>query len=209
MAWRDPILTPPPSVTATPVDAGSLAAGHLRVPRRRAPAGGTGLDRHVRRRPPKSTATSAGGAVRVAWNAVPDATEYRVYGRTPGGATQYWTVTGTSFTDTGAAGTAGAAPAEGSRWQVKNIFELKNARRVRVEYNLFENNWQAAQPGYAVVFTPRNQDGGCPLCVVESVDFTHNIVRNVAAGVNILGYDTNNSSRQTKRSASWTTCFST
>ena len=73
---------------------------------------------------------------------------------------------------------------------MKNIFELKNARRVRVEYNLFENNWQAAQPGYAILFTPRNQDGGCPWCVVETVQFSHNIIRNVTAGVNILGYDT-------------------
>jgi hypothetical protein len=197
MAWRDPILTPPSSVTATPVDTGSLAAGSYayRVAARR-PVGQGSIGTSAASA--QVTATSAGGAVRVAWNAVPDATDYRVYGRTPGGATQYWTVTGTSFTDTGAAGTAGAAPADGSRWQVKNIFELKNARRVRVEYNLLENNWQAAQPGYAVVLTPRNQDGRCPQCVVESVTFTHNIVRNVAAGVNILGYDANNSSQQTR-----------
>jgi hypothetical protein len=109
-------------------------------------------------------------------------------------------VTGTSFTDSGARGTSGTASADGTRWQVKNLLELKNARRVRVEYNLFENNWVAAQPGYAIVLTPRNQDGACPWCVVESVDFTHNIVRNTAAGVNLLGYDSNNgsnSSRQT------------
>ncbi|MFB3852293.1 MAG: hypothetical protein ACE148_00565 [Vicinamibacterales bacterium] len=48
----------------------------------------------------------------------------------------------------------------GAEWQVKNLFELKNALRVTVEANLFENNWQAAQAGYAIVFTPRNQDGG-------------------------------------------------
>jgi hypothetical protein len=32
-------------------------------------------------------------------------------------------------------------------WTVKNLFELKNARRVLVEGNLFENHWQGAQPG--------------------------------------------------------------
>jgi hypothetical protein len=85
----------------------------------------------------------------------------------------------------------------GSRWQVKNILELKNARRVVVEANLLENNWQAAQPGYAVLFTPRNQDGACPWCVVESVNFTHNVVRNVAAGINLSGHDSPNQSRQT------------
>lgn len=85
----------------------------------------------------------------------------------------------------------------GSRWQIKNLFELKNARRVRIEYNVFENNWLAAQPGYAILFTPRNQAGKCPWCVVESVDFAHNVVRNTSAGLSISGYDSPNRSRQT------------
>jgi hypothetical protein len=85
----------------------------------------------------------------------------------------------------------------GSRWQIKNLLELKNARRVRIEYNVFENNWLEAQPGYAILFTPRNQDGKCPWCVVELVEFSHNIVRNTSAGMNILGFDSPNVSRQT------------
>jgi hypothetical protein len=83
-------------------------------------------------------------------------------------------------------------------WQVKNLFELKNARRVLIEYNVFENNWQQAQAGYAILFTPRNQDGGCPWCVVEDVTFQHNIVRNVAAVFNVMGYDWPNVSAQTR-----------
>lgn len=108
-----------------------------------------------------------------------------------------WTVSTPAFTDTGGAGTSGTPPADGTRWQVKNLLELKNARRVSIDSNLIENNWQAAQPGYAVLFTPRNQSGGCPWCAVESVIFTHNVVRNVAAAVNILGHDTPNPSQQT------------
>jgi hypothetical protein len=84
-----------------------------------------------------------------------------------------------------------------ARWQIKNIFELKNARRVTVEYNLLENNWLQAQNGFAILFTPRNQDGACPWCVVESVRFAHNVVRNSSAGLNILGSDSPNPSRQT------------
>jgi len=120
-----------------------------------------------------------------------------VYGRNPAGVTQYWTVTSTTFTDTGAAGKAGTAPTAATHWSVKNLFELKNARRVRIEYNLFENNWQAAQQGYSILFTPRNQDGGCPWCVIEQVDFSHNIMRNVSSGFNIAGYDTNGVTGQT------------
>ena len=85
----------------------------------------------------------------------------------------------------------------GSPWQVKNLFELKNARDVIIERNVLERNWQAAQSGYAILFTVRNQDGGCPWCQVEQVQFRQNIVRDVAAGVAILGIDPNHPSRQT------------
>jgi hypothetical protein len=79
---------------------------------------------------------------------------------------------------------------------VKNLFELKNARDVIVERNLFERNWQAGQAGYAIVFTPRNQDGACPWCVVENVRFRENVVRDVAAAFAILGIDNIHPSRQ-------------
>ena len=49
---------------------------------------------------------------------------------------------------------------EGVAWTVKNLFELKNARRVLVDGNLFEYNWPHAQNGFAILFTVRNQDGG-------------------------------------------------
>lgn len=87
----------------------------------------------------------------------------------------------------------------GTPWVVKIIFELKNARRVLIEGNLFENHW--AQPGYGfgIVFTPRNQDGGAPWSVVEDVTFVNNILRRAAGGINILGRDDNYPSEQTKR----------
>jgi hypothetical protein len=75
------------------------------------------------------------------------------------------------------------------QWTVKNLFELKNAQRVVVDGNIMENNWLGGQTGYAVLFTVRNQDGGCPWCVVQDVQFTNNVVRNVAGGFNILGRD--------------------
>jgi hypothetical protein len=83
----------------------------------------------------------------------------------------------------------------GSRWQIKNVFELKNARRVVVDSNLIENNWVAAQPGYAVLFTPRNQGGRCAWCTIESIAFVHNVVRHVSAAVNVLGHDSAPGSR--------------
>lgn len=82
-------------------------------------------------------------------------------------------------------------------WQVKNIFELKNARDVLVEHNVLEHCWKQAQSGYAILFTVRNQDGACPWCQVEHVEFRGNLVRDVAAGIQILGTDPNHPSRQT------------
>jgi len=196
MAWRDPIVTAPADVRAVGASGGTLPSGRYayRVVARR-PVGQGNVGHSL----PSAEAAvdAAGGAVTITWAPVRDAADYQVYGRAPGGASQYWVVSGTSFTDTGAAGKSGAAPKDATVWQVKNVFELKNARRVRVEYNLFENNWLAAQPGYAIVLTPRNQDGACTWCVIEAVDFRHNVVRNTAAGFNIAGYDSNNPSQQT------------
>ncbi len=75
------------------------------------------------------------------------------------------------------------------RWQVKNLLELKHARDVVIEDNVLERSWQEAQTGYAVLFTVRNQDGGCPWCEVSGVTFRRNLVRDVAAGVQVAGED--------------------
>jgi hypothetical protein len=77
----------------------------------------------------------------------------------------------------------------GSRWTVKNLLELKNARRVVVESNVFENNWVAAQTGYALLFKPVNQDGKAPWSDVSDVTVQFNIVRHVSSAINILGTD--------------------
>jgi hypothetical protein len=75
------------------------------------------------------------------------------------------------------------------KWAVKNLFELKNARRVLVEGNLFENNWVSAQPGYAIVLTPRGERGAAAWATIEDVTFRDNIIRNVAAVFNLLAKD--------------------
>ena len=84
-----------------------------------------------------------------------------------------------------------------TQWTVKNLFELKNAQRVVVDGNIMENNWAGGQSGYAVMLTPRNQDGACPWCVVQDLQFTNNLVRNASGGINILGTDNNHPSLET------------
>lgn len=78
---------------------------------------------------------------------------------------------------------------DGSSWVIKNLFELKNARRVVIDGNVLEYNWADAQSGFAVLFTVRNQDRRSPWSVIEDVSFTNNIVRHTGSGLNILGLD--------------------
>jgi hypothetical protein len=78
---------------------------------------------------------------------------------------------------------------KGTRNQVKNLLELKNARHVTIAQNRLEYSWADAQDGTAVLFTIRNQEGGCPWCTVEDVDWGFNVVAHAANGLSILGHD--------------------
>jgi hypothetical protein len=194
--WKSAILPMPSGITTAGGGGGTLPAGSYgyRVVARR-PAGVTWAT--SARSAEFTAAVVAGGSVTIRWTAVPDATEYRVYGRTAGGQTMFWKTTATSFTDTGAVGTSGSAPSSGTVWQVKNLFELKNARNVQIDSNVFENHWAQAQSGPSILFTVRNQYGGCTWCVVENITFEYNVVRNIGAGFHILGIDPNHPSQQT------------
>jgi len=96
---------------------------------------------------------------------------------------------------------AGEPAYEGRSWSTKNLFELKNARRVLVSGNLFEQNWVNSQNGFAILLTVRNQDGKAPWSVVEDVTFQNNVIRHTAAGINVLGRDDNARSGRTARIA--------
>jgi hypothetical protein len=93
----------------------------------------------------------------------------------------------------------GDATYQGTPWAIKNLLELKNARRVVIEGNVFEHNWVHAQNGFAILFTVRTEDGRAPWAVVEDVTFVSNVVRHTGSGVNILGHDEHHPSQQTKR----------
>lgn len=195
MAWRNPILRTPTVTTASREAGGSLPDGTYAY---RIVAEGIARGTATPLVTIRSTASTeavvnaSGGAsaIRIRWQAVSGATGYRVYGRASGAQSLYWLVTTTEFVDTGAAGTTAAVPTtQGTVWNVKNLFELKNARNVLVENNILENHWKEGQPGFAIVLTPRNSNGACTWCVVENVRFEYNLIRNIAAGINLLGRD--------------------
>ena len=191
LAWRDPIIATPTNVAATAAPgAGLLAAGtYYYTVQARVPAGQNNKATSTQSAEVSATiAAGRTGGVTISWQPVAGAQDYIVWGRTSGGQNMNWKTASPYFADTGAAGTSEPATSA-TKWLVKNIFELKNAQHVLVEGNVFENNWVAGQPGYAILFTPRNQSATAPWVVVQDAIFRYNIVRHTAGGVNILGTD--------------------
>ncbi len=78
----------------------------------------------------------------------------------------------------------------GFHWTVKNLFELKNAKNVVLDGNVFENNWVDGQSGVGILLTVRNQDCSAPWSTVQNVTFTNNTVMGSEGGtLNFLGKD--------------------
>jgi len=77
----------------------------------------------------------------------------------------------------------------GKHWTVKNILELKNAKNVVIDGNIFENNWVDAQDGTAILFTVRNQECTANWSTVQNVTFSNNTVSGAPGALNLLGKD--------------------
>lgn len=81
-------------------------------------------------------------------------------------------------------------PAWKGRWSIKNIFELKDAQRLRIDGNVFENSWAASQIGFAIVF--KSSTGGVSSTVRQGstdITFTNNRVNNSNLGLNVQAQD--------------------
>lgn len=196
IAWRDPILSTPTSVTANgQTSGGSLAAGtyFYRVVARLAIAGGQIARSAASTEVPGVVETGAAGSVTLSWAAVANATTYYVYKGNSGGQNIRFSVTAptTTFTDTGASGTTEAVPtSSGTTWMVKNVFELKKVDGALVEGNVFDNSWVSGQGGYGVLFTIANNSvgvNGNDSAVVKNVIFRNNKVRHVAGAFQLTG----------------------
>jgi hypothetical protein len=83
----------------------------------------------------------------------------------------------------------GSPTYSGKHWTVKNLLELKNAKNVVIDGNVFENCWTDGQAGIPILFTGRNQEGTAPWSIVQNVTFTNNIVKGAEGALNLLGTD--------------------
>jgi hypothetical protein len=77
-----------------------------------------------------------------------------------------------------------------AQWSEKNSLEFKNARRVLVTGNIFENSWRSAQDGAAIVLTVRTSDSG-NVAVVDDITIENNVLKNVNSGFASLAHDYN------------------
>ncbi len=75
----------------------------------------------------------------------------------------------------------------GVAWMVKNLLELKSANRVVIEGNVMEYAWAHAQPGHAIVLTPRADSG--TWATVSDITITNNIVRHTGGGITVSGFE--------------------
>ncbi|HET9532613.1 MAG TPA: hypothetical protein VFQ92_19825, partial [Blastocatellia bacterium] len=204
LRWRSSIIEKPIITAALGASGGSLQPGatcYYRIVARgrigySATASSAASDE-------KAVTLAAGqSSVQLSWTPSERATSYRVYRSTDRSNWVYYDAAETSYTDTGASPSGGAntAPSTiGTRWTVKNLFELKSGRRVLVSGNLFENCWKDAQTGYAILIKTTNPDGGALWNVTEDVTFSNNLVRHAGIGISIVGRDSSDSVEFTRR----------
>ena len=73
-----------------------------------------------------------------------------------------------------------------SGWLIKNLFELKHAKRLLFEGNVLENNWIDGQVGFAILFQALSQDGNAPWSTIQDITVRNNIIRNSTSGINVI-----------------------
>ncbi len=69
-------------------------------------------------------------------------------------------------------------------WLVKNLFELKHAKRLLFEGNVLENNWVNGQVGFAILFQAASD--AAPWTTIEDITVRNNVIRNSTSGLHLL-----------------------
>ena len=85
---------------------------------------------------------------------------------------------------------------KGQGFAAKNLFELKNARRVTFTDNDCRYSWPEAQTGWAVIL---NAFRDSPQNVVDDVEIGRNVFRDVNNGINIRGMESDDTVTRTHR----------
>jgi hypothetical protein len=192
--FTTPRIVPlPTGTTATPfTTGGTLAAGTYayrvlaRYPTSQNVIADSGAAAEV-----SATTTGSTGRVVISWSAVANATEYYVYGRTPGGQTMRWAVTAptVTYTDTGTAGTVSSVDTSATRWGLKNVYEMKMCKNCLIEYNIIERAWTQGQTGPCLLLTPTTQGNTQFSSTMRDITIRYNEIRHCGQAMQITGTD--------------------
>jgi hypothetical protein len=74
-------------------------------------------------------------------------------------------------------------------WTVKNLIEMKSAKRVTIRGNWLEGSWVSGQVGYGILLTPKDQYGKAPWTTVQDVLVEFNVIHEIGEALRILGDD--------------------
>ena len=79
-------------------------------------------------------------------------------------------------------------------WTVKNLLELKHAKRVLIEGNVMENSWADAQIGWGLFFQSLTDNPqAAPWTATSDITMRYNVVRNVNGGLSLAAHGWNGS----------------
>ncbi len=81
---------------------------------------------------------------------------------------------------------------QGLAWNVKNTLEIKQGIDVMINRCVLDGCWADGQSGYALMLTPKNQNGLSDWTKVANVTFQNSIIRNAGGGWNLAGDDLEN-----------------
>jgi hypothetical protein len=192
LSWRNGVLASPTGAGATASTiSGSLAAGTRHYSAQAFSNQGYngnwvngGLSNEA------SATLGATGRISVSWSAVIGATTYRVWRGTASGTFTEWSDSpSTTFVDDGTKTWTTATPSASTKWQVKNLFEIKSLINGQIDSNVFTNHWKGVDTGYALWFKSVNQDGQCWWCQTENIVVEKNIIAHVYGWLEVHGQE--------------------
>ncbi len=190
-AWMNNILSTPVISSTTPSTAsGSLAAGTYFYRVQATYCCYQGARVYSSAATEVSATLSATGKVTLNWGAVtgPSFMVYRVFRSTTAGTYAGYIDVGnvTSYVDTGTALTGTSTPASGTKWVMKNVFEIKFGIDVQIDSNIFKHSPVGVESGYAVWFKSNNYGGGFYMHT-RNVTFEKNVMDGMDGCFSVLG----------------------
>lgn len=194
VAWFDGALAVPASPTTTGSTAsGTLAAGQWCYKVQAFSLNGyqnNTINSALASPSTECRTIASAGNVTVAFTAVTGATSYRIWrGTSPGGENQWTSVTAVSTVDDGTLVWTTGTPGGATQITTKNLFEIKCAKNVQVDGNIFIHQRRGSDIGYPLWIKTVNQDGTAWGCRTENVVIEKNIFSDTNGLLEIHGQE--------------------